>query len=86
MAPAKKTRKERVKVDPNETKEQKFIRLTRQRMNKILPAIGNLENLARYPHTDAQADKILTALQSAVNSVQRAFTAKSETRKESFEL
>jgi len=61
-----------------ETSSEIFVRLTKQRMPKTLAVIENVQNLAKYEHTDAQKDKILTDLKNAVSQVETVFNIKPE--------
>ncbi len=56
---------------PNETKAEKFVRLSKARMSKVLKAISMLENLgtASYESTPDQRVKILRTLKDAVERV-----------------
>lgn len=85
---AKKERKVRVsKVDPNETKEQKFIRLATARVNKVRKALDQIGLLGgpSYVSTDDQRDKIAKALQESVE-FNLARLQKSKPSKSSFQL
>lgn len=63
------------KVDPNETKEQKFIRLAVPRLNKSVKAISSLGKLAGpgYESTPAMRTKILEILSGELKKVQAQF-------------
>jgi hypothetical protein len=56
---------------PNETKAEKFVRLSKARMPKVLKAISMLENLgtSSYESTPDQRVKILRTLKDAVERV-----------------
>jgi len=72
------TRKPREsKVDPDESKADKFIRLAKARMTKALKAIAQLENLggSNYEYTHDQANKIVNSLERAVAAVEAKLTA-----------
>lgn len=71
-----KDRKKRVSTAPkNETKEQRFIRLAKPRVNNAIKRIQQVGNCAgaNYAYTPAQATKICNALLEAVAGVQAAF-------------
>jgi hypothetical protein len=63
------------KVDPNETKEQKFARLATARTQKALKGINNLIPLtgSNYKYTSEQAVKITAALTEAVDNLSAKF-------------
>ena len=61
-----------------ETKEEKFIRLGEYRMNKVIDAIGRIENLANrsaYDYTPEQVEAMFSVLESKVAEVKAKFTA-----------
>lgn len=81
MATKKATRKQRATIDPNESKEAKFVRLATKRVNKALNDIRLVGNLARYSHSPQAAEQIMGALAGAVEEVGAAFsTTKSKER------
>jgi hypothetical protein len=60
-----------------ESKADKFKRLGTGRVNRTVHQIqllANLANRSTYEYTPEQADKLLTALQGAVDDVVSAFT------------
>lgn len=60
----------------NMSKSEKFTFLANQRVSKALGVLDNLERLANarnYEYTQAQADRIRTALSSRVKEVADAF-------------
>lgn len=63
------------KVDPNETKEQKFIRLAVPRLNKAVKSVQSLGKLsgAGYESTPAMRQKILEILAGELKKVQSQF-------------
>lgn len=67
----KAKRKEALK---NENKGDKFRRIGQMRVPKALSALKGLANLANYDYTPEQRDKILKALQGAVQHVHAAFS------------
>ena len=59
-----------------ETKEEKFLRVSQTRVNKVEEAIDNLENLsdkASYSYTDKQVDKMFDYLYDKLDSVRDRF-------------
>lgn len=62
---------------PVKDKAGKFRELATKRVNRTVHAIkllANLANRSSYEYTPEQADKLLTALQGAVDDVVHAFT------------
>jgi hypothetical protein len=60
-----------------ETKADKFKRMATARVNRTCHGIrllGNLANRSTYEYSPEQADKLLTALDKAVQDVVAAFT------------
>lgn len=53
-------------VDPNETEEQTFRRLTVPRVEKALKACKQLQNLSRFKPSDAHREKVFTAIRAAL--------------------
>lgn len=80
MAKAKAGRKAGSTVDPNETKAQKFARLANKRVPKALKDIANIGKLSGtgYERTPEQAQKIVTALETAVKVVKDKFAGVKE--------
>jgi hypothetical protein len=75
---------EQVEADSpiNETREEKFVRLALARMPNVKRQIRLVANLASYPHTEAQRDKIMSELRKMVADVDAAFSPK--TRDDNF--
>lgn len=76
QAPVTKTRKPRTKIDPNETKSQKFKRLATGRLTGAIENIDNLAALANptnYEYTPAQVANIQTHLDAAITKMKAAF-------------
>jgi hypothetical protein len=71
-----KVRKTRVSTVPkSETKEQRFVRLAKPRVQnaiKRIQQVGNCSGVA-YVYTPEQAAKIVSALSQAVDGVKAAF-------------
>ena len=63
----------RWRVPADETKEQAFVRLALHRMNATKAKIRQVKNLARYPHTKEQANRIVSELKSLAAEVEAAF-------------
>ncbi len=60
-----------------ETKAEKFVRLGEYRMNKVIDAIGRLENLSNkssYEYTEDQVEAMFSVLESKVAEVKQKFT------------
>lgn len=61
-----------------ETKAEKFIRLGEYRMNKVIDAIGRIENLANrsaYDYTPEQVEAMFSVLESKLSEAKAKFTA-----------
>lgn len=62
-----------------ETKEEKFLRLSKGRIDKIEEAISNLENLSdkySYSYTDEQVDKMFDYLEKRLSDAKDRFKNK----------
>lgn len=67
-----------------ETKREKFIRLAESRMDNTLKNIellSNLANTSNYEYTQADIDKMIKALKSAVSDLEKSFSHSSNTNK-----
>lgn len=67
----------------NESKRDRFVRLAENRTNKIINMIqllGNCANTSIYEYSEADVEKIFTAIESSLKDARRKF-AKSETAK-----
>jgi len=63
----------RPKLDPNESREDKFVRLSLNRM-RALKRQGRLVcNLAAYPHDNLQAERIVSEAQTVAADIDKAF-------------
>jgi hypothetical protein len=91
---AKLKRKRRTKAaepasdKPTETKADRFRRLANRRVRKAVQYIGyvaNLGNKASYEYNGEQVNRIISALEKALDTVTVAFTTQRE-RREEFEL
>lgn len=66
-----------------ETKRERFVRLAEARTNKIidmLQLLGNCSNPSVYEYTQADVDKIFSAIESEVREAKKKFS-KSESKK-----
>jgi hypothetical protein len=63
----------RTPLPVDESREDKFVRLAQQRMSHVKKHTRLVANLATYPHTDAQRDRILSELRKLVAEVETAF-------------
>jgi len=67
----------------NETKRDRFVRLAENRTNKIINMVqllGNCANTSIYEYSDADVEKIFSAIESSVKEARKKF-AKSEAPK-----
>lgn len=67
-----------------ETKREKFVRLAESRMDNTLKNIellSNLANTSNYEYTQADIDKMIKALKSAVSDLEKSFSHSSNTNK-----
>jgi hypothetical protein len=60
-------------VPANEKREDKFVRLALKRIGAVKAKIKGIKNLARYPHTEAQAAKIVAELKKMAADIEAAF-------------
>lgn len=65
-----------------ETKQEKFVRLAKIRMNKVLHALDTIKNLSGngYESTPEQTKKMIDTLKSKVSEIETSF---SKTKKDS---
>lgn len=82
--PAKAVRKST--VDPNETREHKFIRLANRRVNKVIKDLALVGNLGSYPHTAEQAARVMDVIQQYVDALSVKIAPRTAKGKDSFEL
>lgn len=62
--------------NPNETKNEKFIRLAEGRMTKLLSFIRKLDNLSNrnnYEYSDEQVEQMFSAIESELAEVKSNF-------------
>ena len=80
-------REETQGANPNETPEQKFVRIATLRVPnaiKKIKLIGNLSASA-YKYTDEQIDKVISGLRQAVDEIEAKFR-KGSKKPDSFSL
>lgn len=85
MAQTKRGRKPGAsKVDPNETKAQKFLRIAPRRMTKVLNGIRQLGQLSAggYESTPAQVQKMFQSIAEASEVAFNKFRSKGERKSE----
>ncbi len=65
-------------IIPNETSEEKFIRLVNKRLPVAVKRIRLLKNLAGtpYKYSDKQAGQVVAILRTELEEVERAFFSK----------
>lgn len=71
-----------------ETKREKFVRIVEARTNKIISMVrllGNCANKANYDYTEADVQKIFTALEKEVKLAKMKFSGVDE-GEETFKL
>lgn len=76
-------------AEVKESRSDKFRRLAVSRMNvtlKQLRLIKNLANRNNYEWTDAEAEKIVSALRKAVDGIEKRFKQSSSETDKPFEL
>ena len=67
----------------NETKRERFVRLAENRTNKFINMVsllGNCANTSIYEYSDADVEKIFTAIEGSVKEARKKF-AKSDAPK-----
>lgn len=67
-----------------ETKREKFVRLTENRMNNVLKGIqllGNMSNANNYEFTQEDLNKIIKTLKTAVADLEHTYNSANRTRK-----
>lgn len=71
-----------------ETKREKFVRLAEARTNKIIDMVrllGNCANKSNYDYTDADIQKIFTAIEKELKNTKLKFSV-SEVEDDKFRL
>lgn len=71
-------RRGRVRVPEGERREDKFVRLALHRMTALKVKARQVKNLANYPHTEAQAAKIVGELKTLAAEIETAFVPRSD--------
>ena len=69
------------KVQDNESKADKFVRLGEYRVNKVIDAIGRLENLfnrTNYDYTQEQVEVMFSIMEKRLLEVKGRFAPKKE--------
>ena len=72
-----------------ETKRERFVRLAENRTNKILNMVqllGNCSNSSLYDYTDADVEKIFSAIEGSVKEARRKFTKNDSVKSTRFTL
>lgn len=67
------------KVQDNESKADKFVRLGEYRVNKVIDAIGRLENLSNrtnYEYTQEQVEAMFSIMEKRLLEVKGRFAPK----------
>ena len=67
------------KVQNNESKADKFVRLGEYRVNKVIDAIGRLENLSNrtnYEYTQEQVEAMFSIMEKRLLEVKGRFAPK----------
>ena len=70
-------------------REKKFIELAEKRVNKVikqLNLIGNLANKSNYTYNSAQANKIISRLNSELNEVKSRFKRNESSKSKVFKI
>lgn len=73
----------RAKVDPNESKSDKFRRLGGKRMAVALKSLAGVKSLANrgsYDWTDEQGEKIVSALRAEIDALETALKATAQAK------
>lgn len=69
------------KVQDNESKADKFIRLGEYRVNKVIEAIGRIEHLSNrsnYEYTEEQVEVMFSMIEKRLAEVKGRFAPKQE--------
>lgn len=65
-------------------KNENFLRLSKERVNKVIDAIERLENLSnknQYSYTDEQVEKMFEAIEESLDSAKKSFKDKKPRQK-----
>jgi hypothetical protein len=65
-------------IPENEAREQTFVRLAVARVSSMKAKVRLIKSLANYPHTEAQAAKIVAEFKKMSDDVEDAFSRKVE--------
>ena len=71
--------KETKKVQDNESKAEKFVRIGEYRVNKAIEAIGRIENLSNrssYEYTEEQVEAMFSMMEKRLSEVKSRFAPK----------
>lgn len=69
------------RIPDNESKADKFIRLGEYRVNKVIEAVGRLENLANkssYEYTQQQVEVMFSIMETKLAEVKGRFAPRKE--------
>lgn len=67
-----------------EKKNENFLRLSKERVNKVIDAIERLENLSNknlYSYTDEQVERMFSAIEESLDSAKKSFKDKKPRQK-----
>ena len=67
-----------------EKKNENFLRLSKERVNKVIDAIERLENLSNknlYSYTDEQVERMFMAIEDSLESAKKSFKDKKPRQK-----
>jgi hypothetical protein len=73
-------RRARTLVPEDETRHDKFVRLALARMSALKAKARQVKNLAIYPHTETQANKIVGELKALAADIEAAFAPRGSDR------
>ena len=74
----KKRAPRKATVPANESKEDKFVRLTLFRMKNVKSKVRQVKNLAAYPHTAEQAARIVAEFKALTAEIEKAFSPRAK--------
>lgn len=78
-----------MKKNENESKRDKFVRLSEARTNKIIDTLrllGNCANTSAYEYTQEDVDQIFQAIEQAVREAKKKFEASPSEKPRRFTL
>jgi len=73
----------------NETKRERFVRVAENRTNKIINMIqllGNCSNMSTYEYSEADVEKIFSAIEFSMKDAKRKFSKAEVTKTSRFTL